>query len=1156
MKAEVLLSNPVAAPKAKKPFFKAKKKLNVKLNEAKQRLMSPVVTKTPEAAVKPADQGKKTTIETLKKPVAEIKSTAKKHKKHKTPETVRDEMQRSAILPAHRSNNSAANRSQVDTMSGQPSDKFNKENFRKKLQEQIDATIKSKDEAKEIKRNGGVKPEVSDQIGESINDEKAKAGGKVEASTAPPVVPTTPEREITNDNPIPLVAETPQTKTTTRQKADLAPSKKPDAETDLTSRTKTLDDQYSQNNLSAEKLQNSNEPKFVNADNQKETSQEKAKQLTTDYRQQERKTITATQQRNANAINSKYNGMLQENGTISRGRLAQQSAKSIEENAIRDKVSKGFDAIFVNSNRIVLACFATIDSYIETVFSQQITDNLKTFSSRVASLLDDNTGVFSWIGSKITGNDRLSEIEIFDIAKKEFIEHMQDPIEALVGVVDLNLNLAVTTIALGKAAADTFWEEQPRETQRIADSVHNESMTKFAELESAVESKESAIIDSVTEKFAAALEDLDARFEKAKEENKSWLDRAIDAVKAVINTIIELKNALVAIARKAAQYASEILDDPIGFFDNLCDGVGQGFTNFKNNIDKHLVKGVLEWLTGSMGSDIILPKELNLEGITSLVLQILGITIQKIKTLVKDAIGPQRFEFIEKGVEAGMEAGNNLLNMFKILNEKGLAGLWEFICNEFSDLKEMLIENVKSFVIETITRKAVEILLSLLIPGAGFIRAAQLLIRFVITLFQKAAQIMKIIEGIIDSFGNILRRDLGGAAAKVESVFSSFLSLAISFLAAVLGLDGIVGKVQKFIQQKIRPKIDMILKKIALSIKQLITKIGLDKLIDKSMVAVQKGKDWVNEKKEKAKETAAKYGEKVLKFLGIKKKFKTENGELHSLYFTGNDDNMKLMVASSPKTFKDFLKEIGKVKGDKAKAKKDAEDEFDALQTTLSKRNTGSSSADYQTEQVKKYDKVTGHVNTLSNYMPPLFDIKGVGKFELNFGGLTQHGFAKKMEIKNLHKSTKPPIGSVPGVTNDAYDELKKKRNGNSTFYILGHLLNHNLGGSGNDFRNLTPLTRKGNKDHNVDIEETAKSDLKAGLVINYTVQPDYGKTVKNKPATVGAKRKAIIDVEEKTPVRVGYLYKSWKTDEQEPQSPKKEYFDNTSDYNDGTYDE
>ncbi|MFT3794687.1 hypothetical protein [Flavobacterium sp.] len=1157
MKAEALLSSPVPAPKAKKPFFKAKKKLNVKLNEAKERVMAPAATKTAEKAVQPKPDGKATAIATLKKPVKEIKSTSKKYQKHKKPDVVQSEMQQSAILPAQRTNQSSANRNQVDTMAEQPSKKFDAENFREKLREQINATIKSKDEANEIKRNGGVKPEVTEQINETVGAEKTNAGGQVEASTAPPSTLRTPEREVTSENPVALVAEAPQTATTTRHRADLAPSKKPDAETDLSSRTKKLDDQYAQNNLSAEKLQNSNEPKFINADNQKQTSQQKAQQLTSQYREQERKTIAATQQGNARAINAKYNGMRSENNTVNNGRFTQQSAKSQEENAIRERVSKGFDDIFAHSNSEVLACFARIDTYIEWVFSLQITQNLQRFSSRVASLLDDNTGFFSWVGSKITGNDRLSEIEIFDIAKKEFIQHMQSPIDDLVRIVDSNLSLAVKTIEDGKIAADRFWNEQSTETRRIADSVYNESVTKFAELESAVESKEGAIIDTVTEKFAAALEDLDARFEKAKEENKSWLDRAIDAVKAVINTIIELKNALVAIARKAAKYASEILDDPIEFFDNLCDGVGQGFTNFKNNIDKHLVKGVLEWLTGSMGSDIVLPKELNLEGITSLVLQILGITIQKIKAMVKEAIGPQRFEFIEKGVEMGMEAGNNLLNIFKILNEKGLAGLWEFIKEEFSDLKEMLIENVKTFVVETITRKAIEILLSLLIPGAGFIRAAQLLIKFVITLFKKAAQILKIIEGIIDSFGNILRKDIGGAAEKVESVFSSFLSLAISFLAAVLGLDGIVGKVQKFIQQKIKPKIDMILKKIALSIKQIVSKIGLDKIIDKSMKVVEKGKAWAEEKKEKAKETAVKYGEKILKFLGIKKKFKTEDGESHTLYFNGSESNMTLMVASNPKTFKDFLKGIGTVKGNKKQAKDAAEAEFDALQAELGKRNLGGNNADYQTEQVKKYEKVTGHVTTLSNYMPPLFDIDGVGKFELNFGGLTPHGFAKKMEVKNLHKSTKPPIGSVPGVTNDGYDTLKKKRNGNSTYYILGHLLNHNLGGSGNDFRNLTPLTRKGNKDHNVDIEETVKADLNAGKVIHYTVEPDYsGKKVKNCPAGLTNKRKAIVDVEEKTPIKVNYLYKSWKTTEKEPTAFTKDFFDNTSDYKEGTYSE
>ena len=176
------------------------------------------------------------------------------------------------------------------------------------------------------------------------------------------------------------------------------------------------------------------------------------------------------------------------------------------------------------------------------------------------------------------------------------------------------------------------------------------------------------------------------------------------------------------------------------FFDNLSNGIGQGFTNFKNRIDQHLIKGVLSWLTGSMREmNIVLPENYDFQGIVGLIMQILGISVEKVKKIIENIIGKKQYEFLQKGVEKGMAAGNRILEIFQILSTEGISGLWIFIKLEFGNLKEMLIDTAKSFVIEAITKKATAVLLSLLIPGAGFIRAAELLIRFVTTLFQKAA---------------------------------------------------------------------------------------------------------------------------------------------------------------------------------------------------------------------------------------------------------------------------------------------------------------------------------------------------------------------------------------------------------------------------------
>lgn len=1126
-------------PKKTKPFFGPKKKLDVKLNKtANKGKATPSPLK--KAVKKEKAETKKLQILSLKKPIKEIQATSKKHQKHKESDLILKEAQSAAILPSEKANQSAANHNQVAVVMGdqtKDTKTFNKEGFEKKLKEQINATIIRKEDADEIKRNG-VDENVTKKVSSTVGEEKTNAGGKIEASSiVAPATPATPSEEATTQEPQMLGPVVPEAKSLTAQKTDLAPVKHPEEETDFTKETAVLGDDYKQNNLSQDKLQNSNEPRFIAADNQKQDSETKAQELTDQTRANEKKKINSTRSGNTNSINDGYNAMVQKQDSINKGRSNQQSQKSIEENKIRQDVYKQLNDIFNLANTTVLECFKDIDTYIQETFGKSLTQNLDLFSEQVSDLLDDNDGI-EWLGKKLTGSHVQDEIEIFNVAKRDFITHMQDPINDLVDYVDKKLSKANQAIIDGRNNAKVFWDKQSDETKRIADDIFKESDSKFGELETSVESKEGAIIDTVTEKFNEALTQLDERFEKAKIENMSWLDRAIAAVKSVINTIIELKNAIQSLAQKAAKYAEAIIDDPITFFGNLADGVGQGFTNFKNNIDKHLVKGVLEWLTGSMaGSDIILPKELNLEGITSLVLQILGITMKKIKDLVIDVIGKERFEFIEKGVDATLAAGNKILNIFKILNEKGLAGLWEFIQEEFSNLKEMLIENVKTFVVETITMKALEYLLSLLIPGAGFIRAAQLLIKFVITLFQKAAQIIKIIDGILDTFGDILNKNLGAVIEKVESVFSGFLSLAISFLAAVLGLDGIVGKVQKFIQQKIRPKIDQILKNIAGKIKKIVEKIGLTKLIDKSMHAVEKGKAWVDDKKKKAKEKAKELGDKVLEFLGFKKKFSL-GSESHTLLFEEKNGEPVFYVHSTPSKYKDFIKGVafadaytrGKTVNDKygkATPGETAKEAGRVVDVELGKYEKTPN------EDRKKWGNgLVVHMNNIADVITKYAEIGDKDKDVpsiVEWTATNPKGLGKKVDAKQLSANyiegqETAEQGDGGGLT-DEWDIISQNKGNNSTYYyVRGHLLNAKVGGIVNN-TNLTPLAKNTNKEHLKNVERDAKkivtgqksaSDTKSKTsIIRYSVEAIYGQHPIRSIPNLKAREKTVKDMEE-----------------------------------------
>lgn len=79
------------------------------------------------------------------------------------------------------------------------------------------------------------------------------------------------------------------------------------------------------------------------------------------------------------------------------------------------------------------------------------------------------------------------------------------------------------------------------------------------------------------------------------------------------------------------------------------------------------------------------------------------------------------------------------------------------------------------------------------------------------------------------------------------------------------------------------------------------------------------------------------------------------------------------------------------------------------------------------------------------------------------YGALT-NGYGTSVEVERMAK--KPTGGGTPSVTSDGWKRLTYRRNdstGNSSYYVRGHLLNHNLGGPGSSWDNLTPLTQEGN---------------------------------------------------------------------------------------------
>jgi hypothetical protein len=124
--------------------------------------------------------------------------------------------------------------------------------------------------------------------------------------------------------------------------------------------------------------------------------------------------------------------------------------------------------------------------------------------------------------------------------------------------------------------------------------------------------------------------------------------------------------------------------------------------------------------------------------------------------------------------------------------------------------------------------------------------------------------------------------------------------------------------------------------------------------------------------------------------------------------------------------------------------------------------------------------------------------IFGAGKSSPpKFGAKSSAGWGSGMVMLSL---ANPGMGTIPTVSGTPFQDLNIRRHGNAaspstaSYYILGHLLNQKLGGMGNMWENLTPLSRSGNAQHETQVEDAIKKVVDKKKTVRYDVQVRYGR--------------------------------------------------------------
>jgi Domain of unknown function (DUF4157) len=255
--------------------------------------------------------------------------------------------------------------------------------------------------------------------------------------------------------------------------------------------------------------------------------------------------------------------------------------------------------------------------------------------------------------------------------------------------------------------------------------------------------------------------------------------------------------------RKAAGAFRTIIADPIRFIGYLVQAGIQGFRQFGTNFLSHLRNSLIQWLTGTLaGANIYIPQAFELREIIKFVLSVLGLTWQNIRQKL--------VRLIPEPVVTALET---TFDIVVTLVREGPAAAWDKIREQISNLKEMVMEQVMTFVRDRIVQAAITRLVTSLNPAGAFIQAVIAIYNTIMFFVERLRQIAQVAAAYIDAIAAIASGAIGAAANKVEQTMAGLLTLVISFLARLVGLGRVSDAVVNIVN-RIRAPIDRALDRV------------------------------------------------------------------------------------------------------------------------------------------------------------------------------------------------------------------------------------------------------------------------------------------------------------------------------------------------------
>ncbi len=576
------------------------------------------------------------------------------------------------------------------------------------------------------------------------------------------------------------------------------PDKAPPEQTDLRADQCETQGKMAEAGVTDEQLAQSNEPEFTSALAAKQEGEQHTATAPAAVRSSEAAqlaAVTGAAQASGQTAMAGMTGARSSAGQ--RGHAAKSATKSKDEQD-RARITGEIKTIFDETKTKVEGVLGAIDAEVAKRFEAGEAAAKSAFTAdhqaRMKRYKDERydgiSGAARWAYDLFASLPAEAN-NLFLEARKVYEAKMQGVVSDIADFVGQQLGEAKRLIAEGRTRVQQKVESQGPALRKIAGEAAKEFGGQFDDLEKSVDEKQDSLVEDLAQKYSEARNAVDEEIKTLQAENKGLWDKAKEAVGGAIETIMKLKDMLLGVLSRAANAIGLIIAKPIEFLGNLVNAVKTGVMNFGANIVQHLKDGLKGWLLGNLASaGIEIPETLDAKGILKMVLSILGLTWASVRARI--------LRFIPEPVLAKLE---QTFEVVKILITEGVPGLWRWVVEKLGDLKELVLGQIKEFVIEKIVKAGITWIISMLNPAAAFIKACKAIYDIVMFFVDKAAQIKEFVDSVLDSVESIARGGVGAVSGLIEKTLAKALPMVLGFLASLLGLGGISEKIKSILEK-------------------------------------------------------------------------------------------------------------------------------------------------------------------------------------------------------------------------------------------------------------------------------------------------------------------------------------------------------------------